>query len=266
MFRLLFAAFAGYLLIMAVMYLFQRQLEYSPDTHPPGSPQNSNVPEMREVTATTEDGLKLVAWFAAPKIKGGKIVVLYHGNAGNISGRAIKARAFLERGYGVYMCEYRGFGGNSGFPSEQGFYKDARSALKWLEAQGYSPSQFVIYGESIGSGAAVQMALEIQPKSLILEAPLSSAIDVARMRYPWLPVDLLLKDRFENAAKIDKIHASLLIVHGDEDTVVPIILSQKLFNLAHHPKEYVTVNGGAHSDLYDHHAGHIITQWLDKQP
>jgi fermentation-respiration switch protein FrsA (DUF1100 family) len=123
----------------------------------------------------------------------------------------------------------------------------------------------VIYGESIGSGVAVQMASEIQPKVLILEAPFSAAADVARLRYPWLPVGLLLKDKFDNMAKIGDIRSSLLIIHGDEDATVPIELSQKLFRGARHPKEYVTVNGAGHADLYDHHAGHIIIEWLGKQ-
>lgn len=264
--RVLLQAIATYLLVVLAVYLGQRGLQYHPETRKPASPASAGLPGMREVTAATADGLDLLAWFMPPKEKDGRIIVMFHGNAGTIADRAVKARHFISKGYGVYMAEYRGYGGNHGSPSEEGFYNDARAGLKWLEKEGYSPGQFVIYGESIGSGPAVQMASEMQPRELVLEAPFSSAADVAKTRYFWLPVDLLLKDRYDNILKIPSVKSSLLIVHGDEDGVVPIELSRKLFDAAQHPKEYVTINGGAHNDLYDHHAGHIVTDWLEKQP
>jgi fermentation-respiration switch protein FrsA (DUF1100 family) len=255
-----------YLLVMIVMYVAQRDLEYFPDRTPPGAPKDSNVPEMKLVSFTTEDGITLSSWFGAPRKKEGRIVVLFHGNGGNMTHRAMKARYFLDKGFGVLLAEYRGYGGSKGSPSEQGLYKDGRAALKWLESEGYSPSQFVLYGESLGTGVAVQMALESQPKILILETPFSSATDIAKKLYFWLPVDLLIKDKFDSASKIGGIRSSLFIIHGDEDETIPIAYSHKLFEAANHPKEYVTINGGGHSDLYEHHAGHIITEWLEKQP
>jgi fermentation-respiration switch protein FrsA (DUF1100 family) len=255
----------GYLALMALMYLMQRRLQYFPDRNPPGKPADVGLKEMQVVTVTTEDNLDLVAWFAEPKEKAGKIVILYHGNAGNISNRAIKAAHFMERGYGVFMCEYRGYGGNPGSPTEEGLYKDARAAIKWLEARGYTTGQFVIYGESIGSGVAVQMAAEIQPRQLILEAPFSSAVDVGRRSYGFIPVDVLILDRYDSHGKIQNIKTSLFIIHGDEDAVIPIDLSKKLFEQANHPKEFITIERGGHSDLYSHHAGHVIGDWLDKQ-
>jgi uncharacterized protein len=246
-------------------------MQYYPDRGTPGTPAANGAPEMKAVTVTTEDGLPLLAWFAPPRTKDGKvakdgrIIVLYHGNAGHIGGRASKVRVFLDRGYGVFLSEYRGYGGNPGSPTEQGLYADARAGLKWLEAQGFSPAQFVIYGESIGSGPAVQMALEWQPKILILESPFTSAVEVAKNAYFWLPVDVLLKDRYENIAKIRDIHASLLIVHGDMDTVIPHALGQKLYDAANHPKQIIIIENGAHNDLYEHHAGHIIADWLKGQ-
>lgn len=263
--RLILYIAAAYVLVMVFVYLAQRRLQYHPDRCDPGAPADSGVPEMKTVKVTTEDGLSLLAWFAPPRKEGGKIIVIYHGNAGHIGGRASKARVFLDRGYGVFLCEYRGFGGNSGSPTEAGLYSDARASLKWLEKQGFSPAQFIIYGESIGSGVAVQMALEWHPKILILEAPFTSAADVARQSYFWLPVDYLLKDRFENAAKIKDIHAALLIVHGDMDNVVPHALGKNLYDAANHPKQIITIENGVHNDLYEHHAGHIIADWLKGQ-
>lgn len=264
-FRLIEELIACYLLLVVFVYFYQRNLQYFPDRANPGPPKDAGVPEMSVVYYETADRLKLHAWFAPPRKKDGRIVVMFHGNAGNIAGRGVKARYFLDRGYGVLLAEYRGFGGNRGRPSEQGFYADARAALKWLEAQGYGAGSFVIYGESIGTGVAVQIALEVQPRYLILECPFSSAIEIAKQRYPILPVDAMLHDRYDSIGKIARVHSSLLIVHGDEDPVIPIESGKKLFDAANHPKEFCSIAGGGHSDLYDHHAGHIIADWLDKQ-
>lgn len=255
----------AYLSLSALIYLFQRQLQYHPDQSSPGLPSVNGLPYMKEIYFKTEDGLTLKSWFVPPKEKTGMILVYYHGNGGHIANRATKAHYYFEKGYGVFLVEYRGYGGNPAAPSEKGLYDDARSAIHWLEKEGYVPGQMAIYGESLGSGPATQMALEFQPKALILEAPFNNAAAVGQMQYPWLPVALLLKDRYENDEKIKHIKSNLLIIHGDEDQVVPIDLSQKLYELANHPKEYVSINGAGHSDLYEHHAGHIITEWLGKQ-
>ncbi len=263
--RLVFQLLAVYVIVLLAVYFMQRSLQYFPDKNYPGEPKESGVPAMQVVELQTDDGLTLNAWFAPPEKRDGKIVVYYHGNAGHIGHRALKAQHFIDKGMGVLLIDYRGFGGNPGSPSEKGFYQDGRAAIRFLEQKEYAISQFVIYGESIGSGVATQMALEIQPRYLILEAPFSSAVDVARKRYFFLPVDFLMKDRYDNADKIADIRTSLLVVHGDEDSVIPIELGRKLFERAQHPKEFITINGGHHNDLYDHHAGHVIVEWLEKQ-
>lgn len=263
--RLTFMLLVAYVFIVIVVYFNQRSLQYFPTRTSPGKPEDNNVPEMREVFVETEDGLRLLAWFAPPKNKNGKIVVYYHGNAGHIGYRAGKARHFIDAGYGILLLEYRGFARNAGRPSEEGFYKDGRAALRWLEGEGYSPAQYVLYGESIGSGVAVEMARAIQPRYLILEAPFTSAADVAKRSYFFLPVDLLMKDRYDNIDKIKEITSSLLIVHGDEDEVIHQSQGKKLYEHANHPKEFVSINGGHHANLYEHHAGHVIVEWLDKQ-
>lgn len=263
--RILFFILAGYFLLTVVVYLMQRQLQYYPPRNAPATPEKQGVPFMREVRIKTDDGYDHLAWFTPPRDKGGYVIVMYHGNAGHIGDRAIKLPYYVEKGFGVLMCEYRGYGGNKGRPTEQGLYKDGRACIKWLQDQGYGAGKTVIYGESIGSGIAVQMAQEYQPAFLILEAPFSSAVDVAKGIYWFLPVDYMMKDRYENAAKILSVTSPLLIVHGDEDRTIPIHLAQKLFDAAKHPKEFVTINGGGHSDLYEHHAGHIISEWLEKK-
>lgn len=263
--RIVFQLLAVYVIILLVVYFMQRSLQYFPDKNYPGEPAENGVPAMQVVELATEDGLTLNAWFAPPVKRDGKIVVYYHGNAGHIGHRAAKVQHFIDKGIGVLLIDYRGFGGNYGKPTEEGLYHDGRAALRFLEGKEYAASQFVLYGESIGSGVATQMAYEIQPRYLILEAPFSSAADVAKKKYFFLPVDFLMKDRYDNAEKIGDIKTSLLVVHGDEDGVIPIELGKKLFERAQHPKEFITINGGHHNDLYDHHAGHVITEWLEKK-
>lgn len=263
--RLIFLLAGGYLGLIVLVYFGQRFLQYYPNRSYPGKPANYGVAEMQEIKARTEDGLELLAWFVPPKNKDGKIIVFYHGNAGHIGHRGFKMRQYIDAGYGVYLCEYRGYGGNPGSPDERGLYQDARAGLKWLDENGYTPAQWIIYGESLGSGPAVQMAQEFQPKILILESVFSSAVDVGKKVYFWLPVDLLLKDRYDNISKIKSIRSSLLMLHGDEDEVIPYALGKKLYDAANDPKQLVTIERGNHNDLYEHHAGHIILEWLENE-
>jgi fermentation-respiration switch protein FrsA (DUF1100 family) len=265
MLRLIFYTAFAYVSVVLLMYFFQRNFQYFPQQNTVTPPKEAGVPQMQEVLIKTEDNLNLIAWYAPPKNKGDKVVVLYHGNAGNISHRAIKAAYFLDKGYGVLLCEYRGYGGNPGKPSEEGLYKDGRAALWFLKENDIDASQIVIYGESIGTGVAVEMARLIQAHQLILEAPFTSALDVAKISYYWLPLKHLMKDRFDSLSKIKDVKSSLLVVHGDEDGIIPIALGKQLYEAANHPKELITINGGGHSNLYEHHAGHIIVEWLDKQ-
>ncbi len=262
--RILFTVLIAYLFVVAVVYMAQRKLQYYPDTNYPGSPSLNNVPKMQEIKVKTEDGLELLAWFAAPEDSNGKVVVIYHGNAGNMGERAYKARKFINSGYGVYFCEYRGYGGNEGFLTEHGVYNDARSAIKWLKKEGYDASQFILYGESLGSGPAVQMAKEFKAPYLILEGGFSSAVDVAKGVYPWLPVGMMMLDRYDNISKIKDIKTSLLMVHGEGDPVVDISYGKKLFDAANHPKEFVTLKTDSHVDLFDYGADKVIIEWLDR--
>jgi len=260
--RLILNLFLLYLAVAAVMFIWQRDFQYAPSVITPGEPAKYGVPEMQTLSVRTDDGIDLLAWFAPPRESDGKIIVLYHGNAGHIGDRAKKARTFIDRGYGVYRAEYRGYAANHGMPTEEGFYKDAESALAWLVENGYPPSQWVLYGESIGSGPAVEMATRHDVAALVLEGAFSSAVDVAQERYFWLPVHILMKDRYDNVKKIKSVKAPLLMVHGSHDTVVPIELGEQLFNAAKGSKKFLPIRGAGHSDLYEFDTGALIMSWL----
>ncbi len=255
---------AIYAVIVALMFIFQRQLQYYPDKNMQGGPLRHGVPEMQEISVRTEDGLVLFGWYAPPKDKK-PVIVFFHGNAGHIGHRAFKARALMDAGFGVLLAEYRGYGGNPGSPSEEGFYKDGRAFIKWLKDGGLPENRVVIYGESIGSGAAVEMAAAFKDVAgLVLETPFSSAVDVGKKAYWWLPVDLLMKDRFDNAAKINQVKAPLLILHGLNDRTVPVELARKLFAQANDPKAMVEFENGDHNGLYDLGAFKPIREFLDR--
>jgi uncharacterized protein len=247
---------AAYLVLVAAMYIFQRNLLYIPDNRLP-DPAASGVPEMREVRLKTADGLELISWHRAAA-SGRPTIVYFHGNGGNISYRAFRIHPYLNRGYGLLLVEYRGYGGNPGTPTERGLYEDGRAAMTFIADEGVPADDVVLYGESLGGGIAVQVAAEQARASkavgaLILEAPLSSVTDVAAYHYPLIPVRWLLEDRFESAGKIGDVAAPVLIIHGENDWVVPIDFGRALFKAAKEPKESWWISGGGHEDL--HHFG-----------
>lgn len=254
-----------YVSLVAAAYIFQAHIQYWPYTQRAETPAAFGLPEMKEVYFKSEDGLDLLAWYVPPARKDGKIVVIFHGNCCTLAYRAVKAKSFFSKGYGVFLVEYRGYGGNPGTPGEEYFYKDARAAASWLDKQGYNNGRIVAYGNSLGSGVAVQFALDTGAKFLILEAPFTSAVDVGEFLYPYIPVQFILRDKYDNFSKIGKISPDLLVVHGDRDEVIPIALAEKLFAAANEPKQFISIAGGKHGDLYRHYAGNKISAWLDSR-
>jgi fermentation-respiration switch protein FrsA (DUF1100 family) len=255
----------AYGVIIAALYLFQRNLLYLPDTSVP-SPAAHGVPEMRPVTVRTEDGLALVGWYREAQ-KNHPTFVYFHGNAGNVGARGFKARSYLDAGFGMLLAGYRGYGGNPGKPSEEGFYSDGRAAVQFLADQGISPENIVVYGESLGSGVAIHMAYEQARKkppfaAVILEAPYTSITDVAAHHYPYVPVRWLLKDHFRSVDKVATIDAPLLAIHGEKDRTIPVKFGRGLFEVAAEPKESHWLAGAAHNDLFDHGVANIAVEFL----
>jgi len=267
--QVLLVVAGGYLALVALMFVFQRSILYLPGTGVPGRPADWGVPEMAPVNLTTEDGLGLVAWYQ-PAAAGRATLVYFHGNGGHIGYRGFKAHPFLAAGFGVLLVEYRGYGGNPGSPTEDGLYRDARAAMAFLAQDGVPADRVVAYGESLGSGVAVHLAAEQAAQgaplaAVVLETPLSSIPDVGRHHYPYLPVGLLARDRFDSTAKIADIGAPLFIVHGDRDSVVPIRFGRALFDAAAEPKEAQWYRGGGHENLFDLGADAAIIAFLDRR-
>ena len=229
---LLAAPFAASVLAGCSLYGVQRAMLFHPW---PGDPGRAEAFGMVPVKTTAADGVSVIHWYAPPQ-PGQAVVVLFHGNAGTVAGLEPWAEAFRARGCGVLLADYRGYSGNPGLPSEEGLYADARAVLDWLAAQGFRDRQIVLLGWSLGSGVAVQMAVERHPAALVLLAPYTSIVDVGVRRHPILPVASLIRDRFDSMSKIAAIDAPVMIVTGDLDFIVPPDMGRTLFGAAREPK------------------------------
>jgi uncharacterized protein len=251
---------AIYLVITGATYFLQRDLLFHPNRlHI--APQMVGLADVTEMELPTADGEKLIAWYA-PAAEGQPTLFYLHGNAGALAHRAKRIKLYRANGYGVFMLAYRGFSGSTGEPSEDHLVSDALMAYDQLKHLGPHDEDIVVYGESLGTGVAVQVAANRHPGGLILESPFSSAVDVGSYLYPYLPVQWLLKDRFESIAYIDKVTAPLLMLHGEDDRIVPVRFGRKLFDAARAPKIAYYFGGATHYNLYEHGAFEQIRGFL----
>ena len=193
----------------------------------------------------TPDGETIVLWYAEAK-PGLPTILFFHGNAGEISGRAERMAFYQSQGFGALFVSYRGYGGSTGSISEQGFMTDAFAAYDYLTKRGVAPEMIAVVGESLGTGVAVQLAAQRPVGALALEAPFSAAVDVAAGIYPGFPSGLLMKDQFISRDYITRVKVPVLIQHGDADTVIPVGQGRKLYDLANEPKELVIIPGQGH--------------------
>lgn len=201
------------------------------------------------VTVKTEDGLALTGWYKPARVNM-PTIIRFHGNASNVRWNMEAMTPYIEQGYGALSAEYRGYSGNPGKPTEQGLYKDAHAYMQWLQSQGILTNNIIVYGESVGTGPAVQIAVDYPNLNrLILQTPFTGLADAAKVHYPFLPVGLLLKDRYENILKIREIKTPLIVVHGTKDAVIPYAQGKALYDAAPEPKSFITVEGAGHNDL-----------------
>ncbi|WP_433440494.1 alpha/beta hydrolase [Nonomuraea sp. CA-141351] len=229
------------LLLLALLWVFQRHLIYLPDrTRVP--PAGEVVPGARDVSFTTSDGLRLGAWY----VPGTRdvTVLIAGGNAGNRRDRAPLARALSEHGLAVLLMDYRGYGGNPGTPTEEGLYRDALAARELITG-----SRVIYFGESLGAAVVTRLALERPPGGLVLRSPFTDLAAAGRANYPFLPVRPLLRDRFPVAESIAKIRAPVVVVYGTRDTIVPPRLSRAVAQAAGGQVTTVEVAGAGHNDL-----------------
>jgi hypothetical protein len=263
LYPLLGFAAVGYAALVGGLYLFQRQLLYLPDRTRPELVGLDRL-GVRETMLSTEDGLSLLSWYLPPH-PGQPVIAYFHGNGGHIGYRIQRLLRFARQEFGVLMLEYRGYGSNPGTPSEAGFYADGRAALAFLEREGVAPNRLVLYGESLGSGVAVQLAAQHDIAALILEAPPTSVAEVAQCHFPYVPAARLVTDRFDSLSRIGKVRAPILVLHGENDRVVPIRFGRALFNAAPEPKEGWFVPDAGHEDLVRYGALDAVVSFIERR-
>jgi fermentation-respiration switch protein FrsA (DUF1100 family) len=235
-----------FIVLMLLMYLLQRHLIYIP-ARQVIKLQDYQANDMQSVLLHTKDGLVLNAWYK-PAMKQQATVLYFHGNAGHIGYRMPLIRQFINAGLGILLVEYRGYGGNPGSPTEHGLYEDGRAGAQFLQLQGVPSQRWVLYGESLGTGVATQLASEYSVCAVVLQSPFTSMVALARYHYPWLIVKPW--DRFDSLARIKTIHASLLILHGKRDQLVPYQQGVTLFERAREPKNMLSFTQGDHNNLW----------------
>lgn len=252
-----------YAVTVVVIFSIQRKLIYFPvkDIAPAS---NYDLDKIKEEFITTADGETIQTWYQKPVKKDLPVILHFHGNADNIRNRAYQYRAFLKQGYGLLAVSWRGYAKSTGEPTEKGLYEDGRAAIHFLKAQGFEESRIVLFGESLGSGVAVQMATEYHPKALVLQAPYTSVWKRAQEIYWFLPVFLCVIDRFNSLVKIDKINTPLLVMHGTQDEVIPIHHGGLLFEKANEPKHMEIFDQYGHSDYDVNEVVAVVSKFLEK--
>lgn len=234
----------AYVVVACFLYFFQRSLLYYP-AQDMAAPQAYGLP-MQVVVLSSP--VTITAWYAESK-DNMPTILFAHGNAGHLGYRAAKFRAFLERGFGLLAVSYRGYGTSEGHPTEQGLYEDMRAGLHFLEERGLKPENIILYGESLGTGPIVTLAMDSRFQAAVLEAPFTSVSARAAEIYRIFPAQWMVKDRFDSLSKINRVVSPVLILHGTLDTIVPVTHGKKLFAAANEPKQIVLLENAGHNDL-----------------
>ena len=246
--RLALVAVVAYGVLVAVMWLLQERFIFFPQAgrDAASTPAAQGLP-YDEVEIATTDGQKLHAWWvAADRARG--TVLLLHGNAGNISHRIDYAVMFRRLGYSTLLVDYRGYGRSTGTPTEQGTYIDADAAWTWLTEKRQVPERdIVLFGESLGGGVASWLAARHHVRALILASTFTSAVDLGSELYPFLPVRLVSRNRYETLQRLGDVRAPVLVIHSPQDDIIPFAHGQRLFNAARQPKAMLEIAGG-HND------------------
>lgn len=253
-------AVAAYAAAIGALYFFQRPLLYPAPQTTRTDPASVGFAKAQEIVLDTKDGERLIIWHVPPK-EGKPVVLFFHGNGEVLAWRVPRFRAITADGTGLVALSFRGYGGSSGAPSEEGLLNDGVAAYEFAAAR-YPPSRIIPWGYSLGSGVAVALATTRPIAKLILEAPYTSTVDVAAAAFPWAPVRWLMRDRFHSDQRISKLNVPLLIMHGAKDTVVPIEIGRRLFDLVPGRKRFVTLPQGTHVNLDEQGAVSIAQAFM----
>jgi len=250
-----------YLSILVILYFFQRSLLYHPSEN--NYFEDNLTVSIDKIKIVTKDNIELTGWYHKKNSKNYKTILFLHGNAGSLENRIHKINHFENMNINFLIFAWRGFSGNKGNPTEKGLYEDADSAINWLKNKGISTKDIIIYGESLGTGVATEIAQNSNFAGVILESPFTSMIDVAKNKYPFFPIRFLLKDKYESDKKIKNIKSPLLIMHGEVDKIVPFWMGKKMYDNANEPKYSHFTKYDNHMMEYDENLLIMLKKFLD---
>ncbi|MGD0695937.1 MAG: alpha/beta hydrolase [Terriglobia bacterium] len=238
-------------LVMGLLRAFENRFIFFPPRYPEGfsSPESHGL-HLEEVWVVAQDGVRLNAWFLSQPASR-KALLWLHGNAENIGMGLDHMNAFSKLGVNVLALDYRGYGKSNGSPDEAGVYADGDAGYRYLvDSRRFGPRDIFIYGHSLGGAVAIDVASRHECGGLIVESSFTTAGDMARLMF-YLPfTEYLPRSRFDSRAKIARVHAPILLIHGTRDRVIPFSMGEQLFQAAPEPKSFLAIQGADHDDPY----------------
>lgn len=257
--------FSLYGCALVLLFVLQPHLTFFPRREIVATPHELGL-DYEEVSFRTEDDAEISAWFVPAENPRG-VILFCHGNAGNISDRLAYVDLFHRLHFSVFIFDYRGYGNSRGKTTEEGVYLDARGAWELLvEKKGIAPKEIVIFGESLGGAVAAWLAREKTPGALVISSSFTSFADVASVHYPWLPVRLLARFRFNTLDCVSQVKCPVLVVHSRDDEIAPYSQGRRLYDAAPEPKRFIEIRGD-HNNAFLASAGSLsqsITDFMEK--
>ena len=249
-----------YVLLLISVFIFQRKLLYHPNfnNHVTG---DGLIHSIEKINIKTEDNIDLKGWFHLKDLKK-KTILFFHGNAGTLDNRIYKLNFLGNLDINFLIIAWRGYSGSSGKPTELGLYQDAKSAVNWLNLKGIAEKNIILYGESLGTSVAIEIGQSKNFAGMILEAPFTSMVDTGKKYYPFFPVKLLLKDKYESKNKIKNIKFPILVMHGKKDKIIPFYMGEAIYNLANKPKFKYFPDNDDHMMDFDENLVNEISSFL----
>ena len=251
---------AIYFLLLTFVFFYQRKLLYHPNfsNHVTG---DGLIHSIEKINIKTEDNIDLKGWFHLKDLKK-KTILFFHGNAGTLDNRIYKLNFLGNLDINFLIIAWRGYSGSSGKPTELGLYQDAKSAVNWLNLKGIAEKNIILYGESLGTSVAIEIGQNKNFAGMILEAPFTSMVDTGKKYYPFFPVKLLLKDKYESKNKIKNIKFPILVMHGKKDKIIPFYMGEAIYNLANKPKFKYFPDNDDHMMDFDENLVNEISSFL----
>ena len=241
------ALLLAWIALLIAMSAMEQRFLYFPVRTLEAQPSNYGL-RSEELRLTTSDGVRLHGWWI--RAGGSLVVLLFHGNAGNISHRLDRAKLFAERlGVDLFLVDYRGYGRSGGKPSEEGLYFDGLAIYDAARERGFPSNRIVLLGESLGCAVAAEVALARPVAAVVLETPFLSVPALARKHYPFVPT-FLVRSKFDTGATIGRLTVPKLILAAERDEIAPPSHARRLFELALPPKQLFVIPGASHNDTY----------------